>query len=72
MGQGGFKGAVQRPPSSSALSMCPPSPFAALCVRPTQCAVMLAGLTGDIASSMTKQLAQRGVAHERILFCDYF
>ena len=39
---------------------------------PRQCAVLLAGLPGEVAAAMSRRLAIEGVERERILFCDYF
>lgn len=40
--------------------------------RPSEATVLLAGLSGDIASTVAKELTFKGVAWERLLFCDYF
>uniref|UniRef100_A0A383VD77 FAD-binding FR-type domain-containing protein n=1 Tax=Tetradesmus obliquus TaxID=3088 RepID=A0A383VD77_TETOB len=40
--------------------------------RASDATVLLAGLGGDIASAVAKELTFKGVAWERLLFCDYF
>jgi hypothetical protein len=40
--------------------------------RASDATVLLAGLGGDIASTVAKELTFKGVAWERLLFCDYF
>ncbi|KAF6262076.1 hypothetical protein COO60DRAFT_1699496 [Scenedesmus sp. NREL 46B-D3] len=40
--------------------------------RASDATVLLAGLRGDIASTVAKELTFKGVAWERLLFCDYF
>lgn len=40
--------------------------------RPSEATVLLAGLSGDIASTVAKDLTFKGVAWERLLFSDYF
>jgi hypothetical protein len=40
--------------------------------RAADATVLLAGLGGDIASTVAKELTFKGVAWERLLFCDYF
>eukprot|EP00877_Chromochloris_zofingiensis_P009122 jgi/Chrzof1/4463/Cz14g14060.t1 len=40
--------------------------------RPAECTVLLAGLSGDLANAVSKELTYKGVAWERLLFCDFF
>lgn len=40
--------------------------------RAGDCSVLLAGVSGGVASGITKELTAKGVAMERMLFCDYF
>jgi hypothetical protein len=40
--------------------------------RPAETTVLLAGLTGDVASSVAKELTFKGVQWERLLFCEFF
>lgn len=40
--------------------------------KASEATVLLAGLPGDIASTVAKELTFKGVAWERLLFCDYF
>lgn len=39
---------------------------------PRECAVLLAGLPGEVAAALSRRLAIDGVSRERISFCDYF
>jgi hypothetical protein len=34
--------------------------------------VLLAGLSGDVASGVAKELTFRGMSWERLLFCEFF
>eukprot|EP00798_Chlamydomonas_sp_ICE-L_P031293 gene31293-6441_t len=34
--------------------------------------ILIAGLSGEVSSQIAKRLTTKGVAHERILFCDFF
>ena len=38
---------------------------------PQECAVLMAGLPGEVAAAMSRRLAIDGVSRERILFCDF-
>jgi hypothetical protein len=40
--------------------------------RPSECTVLLSGLSGDVASAVAKELTFKGVSWERLLFVDYF
>jgi hypothetical protein len=40
--------------------------------KASEVTVLLAGIPGDIASTVAKELTFKGVAWERLLFCDYF
>jgi hypothetical protein len=40
--------------------------------KASEATVLLAGIRGDIASTVAKELTFKGVAWERLLFCDYF
>jgi hypothetical protein len=40
--------------------------------KASEATVLLAGLPGDIASTVAKELTFKGVAWERLLFCEYF
>jgi hypothetical protein len=40
--------------------------------KASEATVLLAGIPGDIASTVAKELTFKGVAWERLLFCDYF
>lgn len=40
--------------------------------RPAETTVLLAGLSGDVASAVAKELVFRGVSWERLLFCEFF
>lgn len=40
--------------------------------RAAEATVLLAGMSGDVASAVAKELTFKGVAWERLLFCDYF
>jgi hypothetical protein len=40
--------------------------------KASEATVLLAGLPGDVASTVAKELTFKGVAWERLLFCDYF
>jgi hypothetical protein len=40
--------------------------------RPAETTVLLAGLSGDVASSVAKELVFKGVQWERLLFCEFF
>ena len=39
---------------------------------PRDCTVLVSGLPGDVAASLTKRLSAEGVSGERVLFCDFF
>lgn len=39
---------------------------------PAECSVLLAGVSGEVASIVCRDLASRRVARERMLFCDFF
>lgn len=40
--------------------------------KASEATVLLAGIPGDIASTVAKELTFKGVAWDRLLFCDYF
>ncbi|KIY96852.1 hypothetical protein MNEG_11111 [Monoraphidium neglectum] len=40
--------------------------------RPSECTVLLAGLSGDVASAVAKELTFKGMLWERLLFCEFF
>jgi len=40
--------------------------------KASEATVLLAGIRGDVASTVAKELTFKGVAWERLLFCDYF
>lgn len=40
--------------------------------RPAECTVLLAGLSGDVASAVAKELTFKGMLWERLLFCEFF
>lgn len=40
--------------------------------RAGEVCVLMSGLSGEVASQVTKRLTAKGVAHERMLYCDYF
>jgi hypothetical protein len=40
--------------------------------KPADCTVLLAGLSGSVASAVAKELTFKGVSWERLLFADYF
>eukprot|EP00879_Flechtneria_rotunda_P026571 GHRR01028343.1.p1 GENE.GHRR01028343.1~~GHRR01028343.1.p1 ORF type:complete len:111 (+),score=52.97 GHRR01028343.1:906-1238(+) len=40
--------------------------------KASEATVILAGLSGEVASTVAKELTFKGVAWERLLFCDYF
>lgn len=40
--------------------------------KASEATVLLAGIPGDMASKVAKELTFKGVAWERLLFCDYF
>ena len=40
--------------------------------QPSQLTVLLAGCTGELATLISRKLVQRGVALERVLYCEYF
>lgn len=44
----------------------------ALGARPADATVVLAGVSGTLASSIANELSFKGVARERLLFCDFF
>ncbi|CAD7699795.1 unnamed protein product [Ostreobium quekettii] len=37
-----------------------------------ECAVLMSGLPGSVATDIANRLAQQGVARERLLFCEFF
>lgn len=38
---------------------------------PRECAVLFAGLPGEVAAALSRRLAIDGVSRERILFCEF-
>ena len=40
--------------------------------RANEASVLMSGLSGEVASQVTRRLTAKGVTHERMLFCDYF
>jgi predicted amino acid dehydrogenase len=40
--------------------------------RASEATVLLAGMSGEIASTVAKELTFKGVVWDRMLFCDYF
>jgi len=44
----------------------------AIGARPAEATVVLAGVSGGLASQIANELCFKGVARERLLFCDFF
>lgn len=44
----------------------------ALGARPAEAVVVLAGVSGALASQIANELCFKGVTRERLLFCDFF
>lgn len=49
-----------------------PGGLSELAGRPDNATALLAGLPGEVASGLSKELSRHGLHSERVLFCDYF